>query len=200
MLRNIFQIAICHGNLEVPDQPIKSTYLSNKKTCVTNKKIYFNSSDSSDNEIQLVTEPIIKSSETIINRPNENEVLQAFKEQIISLKVITFPLLSRIEQRLCEKFHVIYFHELGHGTFNNYLTQNEQLLFVNDPKFRFSFSEDNNNNNHAKSVVSFEDTEQFLLQAVDRSVDQQYIEQLACYHFQIQSFEQLGHGSFSFSI
>ena len=77
----------------------------------------------------------------------------------------------------------------------NYLTQNEQLLFVNDPKFRFSFSEDNNNNN-AKPVVSFEDTEQFLLQAVDRSADQQYIEQLACYHFQIQSFEQLGHGSF----
>ncbi|CAF0749457.1 unnamed protein product [Rotaria sordida] len=197
MLRNIFQIAVCHGHLEIPDQTIQSKELPIKTQCNTNKKIYFHSSDSSDNDIELER----KSLEPIIKHPNDNEIFQAFKEQISSLKIFTFTLLSRIEQRLCEKFKVTYFQELGHGTFNNYIAQNEQLLFSIDTKFKFSSSEydddNNNNNNNTICKISVEDLEQFILQILDRSIiDQQYIEQIICYHYQIESFEQLGHGSF----
>ena len=187
MLRNIFHIAICHGHLGLPNPSIQSV---NKSTRATGKKIYF---DSSDSDVELTT-PKIKSPEPIINHPNENEILQAFKEQIGSLKIITFTLLSRIEERLCEKFQTKQFHELGYGTFMNYIQQNQQLLFSADTKFNFSSSESNDSS--VTTVVPFEDLEQFILQAFDRSTDQQYIEQMSCYHFQIESFEQLGHGSF----
>ncbi|CAF4311132.1 unnamed protein product, partial [Rotaria sp. Silwood2] len=194
MLRNIFQIAICHGNLEMPDQTIQSKQSSNKNQCNTSKKIYFNSSDSSDNDIELETKPKIKPSEPVITHPNDSEILQAFKEQIGPLKMITFNLLSRIEQRLCEKFKVTHFQELGHGTFTDYIAQNEQLLFPIDIKFKFSSSECNDNKK--TFIVLFEDLEQFILQILDRSTDQPYIEQVICYHYQIESFEQLGYGSF----
>jgi len=187
MLKNIFQIAICHGHLTLPDQTIQ---LSKKDKRMKNKKIYF---DSSDSDVELTKK--IKSPEPIINHPNENEILQAFKEQMGSLKIITFNLLSRIEQRLCDKFQVTHFHELGYGTFMNYIQQNEQLLIPIDMKFNFSSSE-SNDTHHPIVIIPFEDLEQFILQALDRSTDQQYIEQIICYHFQIESFEQLGHGSY----
>jgi hypothetical protein len=183
MLKNIFQIAICHGDLTLPDQK--------KNDHIKNKKIYF---DSSDSEEELISK--IKSPELVVvmNHPNEKELLQAFKEQINSLKIITFHLLSRIEQRLCEKFQVIHFYELGYGNFMNYIQQNEQLLFSIDTKFNFISSE--SNENHSKILIPFEDLEQFILQTLDRSIDQQYIEQIICYHFHIESFEQLGYGSY----
>ncbi|CAF3462891.1 unnamed protein product [Rotaria sp. Silwood1] len=194
MLRNIFQIAICHGNLEMLDQTNQSKQSSHKNKSNTSNKIYFHSSDSSDNDVELEIKSQTKSSEIVINHPNDNELLQAFREQFGSLKNITFTLLSRIEQRLCEKFHVIHFQELGHGTFTNYMTQNEQLLFPIDTKFQLSSSE--NNDNNPVFLISFEDLEQFILQILDRSTDEQYIEQIICYHYEIESFEQLGHGSF----
>lgn len=184
MLRNIFQISICHGNLTLPNQTIQSKEITKK-----NKKIYF---DSSDSDEELISK--VKSRESIINQPNENEILHAFKEQISSLKIITFNLLSRIEQRLCEKFKVTHFYELGYGTFMNYIQLNEQLLFSIDTKFNFITSK--SNDSHPTIVIPFEDLEQFILQALDRTTDQQYIEQIICYHFQIESFEQLGHGSY----
>jgi hypothetical protein len=188
MLRNIFHIAICHGHLGLPpDQNIQSV---NKTNRVTSKKIYFNSSDS---DVES-TPPKTKSPQPVIHHRNENEILQAFKEQIGSIKIITFTLLSRIEQRLCEKFQTNHFHELGYGTFMNYLQQNQQLLFPADTKFNFASSESNDSSTTV--VIPFEDVEQFILQALDRSIDQQYIEQMICYHFQIESFEQLGHGAF----
>ncbi len=91
MLRNIFQIAICHGHLAIPDQTIQSKKPVKKTERVTSKKIYFESSDSE-----------VESPEPVINHPNENEILQAFKEQIGAVKTISFTLLFRIEQRLCE--------------------------------------------------------------------------------------------------
>jgi hypothetical protein len=183
MLRNIFQIAICHGHLAIPDQTIQSKKPVKKTERVTSKKIYFESSDSE-----------VESPEPVINHPNENEILQAFKEQIGAVKTISFTLLFRIEQRLCEKFKITHFHELGYGTFINYIQQNEQVLFPVDTKFHLSSSEVHDS--HPTVVTSFEDLEQFILQALDRSIDQHYIEQIVCYHFQTESFEQLGHGSF----
>lgn len=182
MLRKIFQIALCHGQLTLPEP---SSIPSKKMDSVTNKKIYFDSSDSDEEEEE--------EEKLVIKHPNENEIFQAFKEQIDSLKMITFNFLFRIEQRLCEKFQVKNFHELGHGSFMNYIQQNEQLLFPMDAKFNFSSSESNEIHPTA-AIIPFEDLEQFILQALDRSIDQQYIEQIICYHFQIESFEQLGHG------
>jgi hypothetical protein len=177
-LRNIFQIAICHGHLAVPDQIIPS----NKHQSITNKKIYF---DSSESEVES----------TINHHPDDNEILQVFKEQIGSLKIITFSSLSRIEQRLCEKFQLTHFHELGHGTFMNYIQQNERILFPIDAKFNFSSSSESNDQ-HPTMIIPFEDLEQFILQALNRSIDQKYLEQIICYHYQIESLEQLGHGSY----
>jgi hypothetical protein len=174
LLKNIFQIAICHGELTLPDRSVDKT---------PNKKIYFNSSDS-DNESE------IKLPDKVRNHPNENEILQAFKDQIGTLKIITFTLLSRIEQRLCEKFHVNHFHELGHGNFSHFIEQNEQFLFPMDTKFNLSSSECTDTK--PTNVIPFDDLEQFILQAFDH----QNLEQMICYHYQIESFEQLGHGSF----
>ncbi|CAF1199024.1 unnamed protein product, partial [Rotaria magnacalcarata] len=185
MLRNMFQIAICHGKLDMPVRAIESKEASNKA-----KKIYFDSSDESDTEVKLTKEPC----ERVVNHPSDNQLLQAFKEQIGSLKSLTFTLLTRIEQRLCEKFTVAQFHELGHDTFSNYIAQNEQLLFPMDIKFNLSSSECDDK--HTTRLVSFEDLEQFIIQIIDRPTDQQYIEQMICYHYQVESFEQLGHGSF----
>jgi hypothetical protein len=192
MLRNIFHTAICHGHLGLPsNQSIQSV---NKTNRVTSKKIYFNSSDS-DVESAITTPPKTKSPQPpVIHQRNENEILQAFKDQIGSIKIITFSLLSRIEQRLCEKFQTNHFHELGYGAFINYLQQNQQLLFPADTKFNFASSESNDSSTTV--VIPFEDVEQFILQAFDRSIDQQFIEQMICYHFRIESFEQLGHGAF----
>jgi hypothetical protein len=72
----------------------------------------------------------------------------------------------------------------------NYIEQNEQLLFPMDTKFNLSSSE--YNNTIPTVVIPFEDLENFILQALDH----QYIEQMICYHYQISSFEELGHGSF----
>ena len=188
ILRSIFQIAICHGRLALPDQTMP---LPEKKKPVTNKKIYFSSSES-DMELPTPSKP--KSPEPVINRPNENEILQAFKEQIGSLKMLTFASLSRIEQRLCEKFQVTHFQELNHGSFMNYIQQNEQLLFSVDTKFNLSLSECTNTS--PTVVVPFDDLEQFILQALARSSNQEHIEQIINYHFQIESFQQLGYGSF----
>lgn len=189
MLRNIFQIALCQGKLEVPEKKtINSKESSNQNNCPGNNKIYFESSEESEGEVKIKEE----SPDRKINHPNENELLQAFKEQIGSLKKINFTLLSRIEQRLCEKFKVIQFDELGYGTFNNYVALNEQVLFSNDIKFNLSSSETNDN----KTLISYEELEQFILQTLHRSIDPKHIEQMVCYHYQIECFEQLGHGSF----
>ncbi|CAM4781327.1 unnamed protein product [Rotaria magnacalcarata] len=185
MLRNMFQIAICHGKLDMPVRAIESKEASNKA-----KKIYFDSSDESDTEVKLTKEPC----ERVVNHPSDNQLLQAFKEQIGSLKSLTFTLLTRIEQRLCEKFTVAQFQELGHDTFSNYIAQNEQLLFPMHIKFNLSSS--GCDDKHTTRLVSFEDLEQFIIQIIDRPTDQQYIEQMICYHYQVESFEQLGHGSF----
>jgi hypothetical protein len=190
MLRNIFQIAICHGRLASSDQTAE---LAAKNNHVTAKKTYFNSSDSSDSDVEVTTKKN-KSPEPVVTRPTENEMLQAFKEQLGSLSTITFTLLSRIEQRLCEKFKVSRFDELEYGSFMNYIEQNEKLLFPVNTTFNFSSFE--SNENHSTVLISLEDLKQFISQALDKSIDQQYTEQLICYHFHIESFEQLGHGSF----
>lgn len=191
MLRNIFQIALCHGHLTMGDPANESATSSNKTNSATSKKIYFNSSDSSDNDEK---ESITKSPEPVIHYPNETELFQACKEQTSSLKNVNFTLLSRIEQRLCERFKVTRFEQLGHGTFCNYIAQNENQLFHADTQFKLSSFESNNTN--IIDRISFEDLEQFILQTLDRFTDQKYIEQIVCYHFQVKSFEQFGHGSF----
>ena len=178
ILRNIFQIAISHGRLASSDQIMSTT---KKHQSNSNKKIYF---DSSDSEGELTND-----------HPDENEIIRVFQEQIGSLKVLTFASLSRIEQRLCEKFQVTHFHELGHGTFMNYIQQNEQVLFPSDTKFTLSTSVESNDKPPAVTVP-FEELEQFIFQASDRSMDQKYLEQIICYHYQIQSLDQLGYGSY----
>ncbi|UJR23006.1 hypothetical protein I4U23_026032 [Adineta vaga] len=188
VLRNIFQIAVCHGNLTMLDSNVQSR---TKIDRVVGKKTYFNSSDS---ETEPVTTLKKKSSEHVINHPNENEILREFKEQINSLKTITFSLLSRIEQRLCEKFKVTQFQELGHSTFMNFIQRNEQFLFPTDCQFNFSSSKSNDNT--STILVPLEDVEQFIFQAFKKSRDQQNLEQMICYHFRVETFQQLGHGSF----
>ncbi|CAF1197482.1 unnamed protein product [Adineta steineri] len=192
MLKNIFQIALCHGNLTVPPPPPDKPASKTDRTI--SKKIYFNSS--SDSDIEIEVKPKIKSSERIINYPDEKDILQEFKEQINSLKQITFNLLYRIEQRLCEKFQVKNFHDLGQGAFIDYIQRNEQLLFPVNIKFELFSSKFHENNNNSITTIPYEDIEQFILQTFNKSTDQQNIEQMICYHFQIESFEQLGHGTF----
>ncbi|CAF1202196.1 unnamed protein product [Adineta steineri] len=193
MLKNIFQIALCHGNLTIPPPPPPDKPAPTTDRTIS-KKIYFNSSSDSDIEIEVT--PKIKSSERVINYPNEKDILQEFKEQINSLKQITFNLLYRIEQRLCEKFQVKNFQELGQGTFMDYIQRNEQLLFPVNIKFELFSSKLHENNNNSITTIPYEDIEQFILQTLNKSTDQQNIEQMICYHFQIESFEQLGHGTF----
>ncbi|CAF1324301.1 unnamed protein product [Rotaria sp. Silwood1] len=60
ILRNILQMVICHGNLEMPDQTIQSKESSNTNMFNTSKKIYSNSSDSSYNDVILETKPKTK--------------------------------------------------------------------------------------------------------------------------------------------
>ena len=103
-------------------------------------------------------------------------------------------MLSRIEQRLCERFQVTIFQDLGYGSFTNFIQQNEQLLFPTE--FQFNFSSIKSNETKPAVLVPLEEIEQFLLHTSDRSIDEQCLQQMVCYHFHIETFEQLGYGSF----
>ena len=178
-LRNIFQIAICRGHLSLPDSPMKA-----KPT--TNKKIYFESSDSSDSEVE---------SPVTVNYPDQTQIFRAFKEQLGASDILTFTSLATIEQRLCEKFQITEFSQLGQGTFLHFVQQHESTLFAVDTKFHFA-SSSNSPDIHSTTIVPFEDLEQFILQARNRPIEQKYLEEMICYHYQVELFEQLGHGSY----
>ncbi|CAF1164398.1 unnamed protein product [Adineta ricciae] len=189
MLRNIFQIAICRGNLTLPDSNIRSLRRTDHAVA---KKIYFSSSDSEPE----ATTPSSKAElpKSAKNQPSEHEIIRELKEQMSSLKSLSFTLLSRIEQRLCERFQVTIFQDLGYGSFMNFVQQNEQLLFP--AEFQFNFSSIQSNGIKPAVLVPLEEIEQFILHTNDRLINEQCLQQMICYHFHIETFEQLGYGSF----
>lgn len=189
-LRNIFQIAICQGHLTVPDSTTASKECSTKTKATANTKIYFDSSDSEEESA-----PTSQSAEPTINHPDATQILHAFKEQLNGLESITFASLAHIERRVCERFQVNDFHQLGQGTFLHFIQQHESTLFSKDAKFHFA-SSSNCDDIHPTAMVAFEDLEQLILQARHRSIEEKYLEEIICYHYQIESFEQLGYGSY----
>lgn len=170
MLVNIFQIAICHGQLD----QTKIERSKKSEPTVSNKKIYFDSSESDNDEPKKIL-------------PNQNELIQEVQQQMNGLKSLNLSFLSRIEQRLCEKFQVKYFHELNHGTFLDFLQKNQPNLISSEMKFQLA------NTEKSFEQFSFDELEQYIVHVSDPTID---IEQMICYHFRVQSFEQLGHGSY----
>ena len=199
MLRNIFQIALCHGRLAQSETPVLSVQEVDRTARVNNKKIYFSSSSSSDAsdhemettqetppEVNVIVPPI---------RLSEEEMLRALKEQMGSLQTLTFAHLARMEQRLCEQYGVQHFEDLSHGTFLKYIEQNEQSLFSDQTSFQL-VSSSREESRPTRQIVSREELNQFLLHAREKLFDQPSVEPLLCYHFQVQSVEELGYGTF----
>ena len=190
MLRNIFQIALCQGRLTLPDRDLEPAQVTLPRAQGTSTKVYFHSSDSETDEtpdaVHVAAKPLA--------RVNEDDIVQAFKEQLGSLRALTFPLLSRIEQRLCEKFAVARFEDLTHGTFTAFIEQHEPSLFPVDMRFNVgSFA---SHDATAQLVIPLKDVEDFIRQALRKSIDHATIEPLLCYHFHVESFAHLGYGSF----
>ena len=178
MLRNLFQIALCRGRVTTQPEPPPPTVLP--------KKIYFSSSEESSEDEKEVIKKIL---------PSEQEILQAFKDQIGSLKSLNFKHLSRIEQRLCEKYQMKSFEEFHQGSFMKYLEQHDQVLFSSDMTLNLISSKSQEKTMMITKNITREDLEQFLRQAKEKTTDRSELEQLVNYHFQVQSFEQCGYGS-----
>ena len=198
MLRNIFQIALCHGRLAQSEPSVPAVAEVSRPARASNKKIYFSSSSSSDSSsdeaMETTRESPVEASVILParTRPSEEEMLRGFKEQLGSLQTLTFAHLSRIEQRLCEHYGVRHFEELDHGTLLKFIEQHERSLFSDQTRFHLASS----SAKESCPTIAREELERFLLQAREKQFDQPSIEPLTCYHFQVQSVEELGYGTF----
>ncbi|CAF0729244.1 unnamed protein product, partial [Didymodactylos carnosus] len=222
VLRNLFQISICLGRFALPEEEKRTNYNNSKSSPIqqqekTSKKTYFpssaTSSDSSSSETSE-NEKDSKEKKPIVDdrvRPTEENVIEAFKEQISSLETITFQLLERIEQRLCEKFHFERFYELGRGTFVQFLKQNEYLFHEKIDNIQFSFYSDQELLKKKmmvidmnKTSVSLQEIHQLIFEFLENNNNQKQISEqqekfyefLICYHYHVDTFTSLGHGTF----
>ena len=178
----------------MPDETTEPAHVTTAPAQATAKKTYFDSTDSADSEGEETPEVEHVAVKPVVTRVKEDDIVQAFKEQLGSLRTLTFTLLSRIEQRLCEKFAVARFDDLTFGTFTTFIDQHESLLFPVD--MRFNVSSSTPPETKAQLVIPLKDVEEFIRQALHKSIDQATIEHLLCYHFHVESFAHLGHGSF----
>ncbi|XP_029102419.1 uncharacterized protein LOC108939853 isoform X1 [Scleropages formosus] len=168
----LFQLAICCGSLEVPQDLV-----AKEKPCKPSKQ--------AKNE-----------EEHSILPPSEAAIKQYFQERLeTSSGGLTLPIMSKLEKKLVDNFQVKEFTQMKQGTFLEFLVKHNQILQEAGGR---SIALSSQENAACGFRPSRQDIFEFIKQCGSEDQDRiQSVEQALRSHYKIQDSRELGYGQLS---
>uniref|UniRef100_A0A8C9SPC0 Wu:fj29h11 n=1 Tax=Scleropages formosus TaxID=113540 RepID=A0A8C9SPC0_SCLFO len=166
----LFQLAICCGSLEVPQDLV-----AKEKPCKPSKQ--------AKNE-----------EEHSILPPSEAAIKQYFQERLeTSSGGLTLPIMSKLEKKLVDNFQVKEFTQMKQGTFLEFLVKHNQILQEAGGR---SIALSSQENAACGFRPSRQDIFEFIKQCGSEDQDRS-VEQALRSHYKIQDSRELGYGQLS---